>query len=81
MNRNKTGWVVEVVNNRGVYKTGGEPAVVDEEAVTEVTLRPRMEWTQARRWGSEQQWSSGQEVKVTVGPGETVFVEFVEARN
>ena len=42
VNRNRQGFVIELVNNRGVAKKPGEPAVTDPNAVAHIVLRPQL---------------------------------------
>lgn len=76
INRNRGGWVVELVNNDGVIKIGRTPARVFEEAVAKVRLTPRFGQTQAREWRTDQNWKPSETVEIQVPPGETRFVEF-----
>ncbi len=75
VNRNAAGWVVELVNNDGVVKTGRTPAVVHPEVVARVRLEPRVPWTRAMDWETGQAWSSGASMDIQVPPGESRFVE------
>ncbi|MFM7101701.1 MAG: hypothetical protein ACKO3N_11085, partial [Verrucomicrobiota bacterium] len=79
VNRNDVGWVVELVNNDGVVKTGRTPARVYPEVVARVTLTPRFPAVAAREWVGGQRWATGETAAVTleIPPGETRFVEFV----
>lgn len=77
INRNDTGWVIELVNNEGVIKLKDQPAVLVPERAVSVTVTPRVEVKEARVWTDE-----GAEVvklaePVVVPAGETRFVEFV----
>jgi len=40
INRNTKGWVIELVNNDGVFKTGSQPAEVHEAAAINVRINP-----------------------------------------
>lgn len=79
INRNKAGWVVELINNDGVVKEGRKPAVVHPEVVARVKLLPRMAWGRAKEWTSGQSWPEGAVVEVEIPPGESRFVEFATA--
>jgi hypothetical protein len=76
INRSPAGWVVELVNNRGVAKRPDQPAVVDTSAVARVRLAPRVPWTSAREWRSGREHGGAEAVRVEVGPGGIEFVEF-----
>ncbi len=80
INRTASGWVVELVNNRGVAKKGSGAATVDPTAVATVELLPRFAWTSAIEWRSGRGHGAEGTVRVTVPPGETEFVEFREVR-
>jgi len=41
INRNKSGWVIELIHNDGVSKKGHLPAVTDETIIANITLTPR----------------------------------------
>jgi hypothetical protein len=76
INRTRRGWVVELVNNTGVAKKPGQPAVTDEAAVARVRVRPVMKCLSATEWVSGRTQSGGGEIEVNIGPGRTEFVEF-----
>lgn len=76
INRNANGWVIELVNNRGVAKKPGEPAVIDPQAKACVTLKPKVRFTSAREWRSKVVHERAKEIVVEIGPGQTEFVEF-----
>ena len=76
INRVPTGWVVELVNNRGVFKKPDAPAVIDPNAIQHVGLRPRVPCLSAREWKSGRVHATADAVSVEVPPGQTEFVEF-----
>jgi hypothetical protein len=76
INRNRRGWVVELVQNDGVAKTGRTPARVFPERVAKVRLIPRFGATPAREWMTGRSWTGAERVEIEVPPGETRFVEF-----
>jgi hypothetical protein len=76
VNRIPSGWVLELVNNRGVSKKKDQPAVTDAAAVAHVTLRPRMPYTTATEWRSGRVHKPGEPIEVEIGPGATEFVAF-----
>jgi len=77
INRNRQGWVIELVHNGGVVKKLDQPAVVDPQAVAHVRVRPRVAIREARVWGGNQQLPRSQAFSVTVPPGQSVFIELV----
>lgn len=77
INRTRTGWVLELVNNRGVAKKPGEPAVIDPQARACVTLKPKLRFTSAREWRSKVVHERAKETLLEIGPGQSEFVEFV----
>jgi hypothetical protein len=77
VNRNRLGWVIELIHNGGVVKKPDQPAVVDPQAVAHVRVRPRIAIREARVWGSNQQLPLNQAFSVTVPPGQSVFIELV----
>ena len=78
INRVPDGWVVELINNRGVRKTPDQPAVIDPAGAIRVTLTPRFECRAIRAWRSGATFNVTQPVELTVGPGAVEYVEFTE---
>ena len=76
-NRTTSGWVIELVNNAGVIKKPGEPAITDTNAIARVVLRPRVRCASAREWRSNQTYPRTREIRLEVGPGRSAFVELV----
>jgi hypothetical protein len=62
-NRNARGWVVTLINNRGVYKPQQGLAQVNRGESVEVTL----EGVGAGRFKSASEWTTGAELKVVRG--------------
>lgn len=77
INRTPKGWVVELINNRGVAKKRDQPAVVDPTAIARVRLIPRFKCSGIEAWRSGRSLDADGAVEVAVGPGATEFVEFV----
>jgi hypothetical protein len=77
INRLPAGWVIELVNNRGVAKQKDRPAVTDPTAVARVRLTARFPCESINAWRSGRTHSGSDSVKVEIGPGMTEFVEFV----
>ncbi|HEV2210234.1 MAG TPA: hypothetical protein VG167_15760 [Verrucomicrobiae bacterium] len=78
LNRTERGWVVELVNNMGVIKTPNLPAVIDPKAVAHVRLRPQTPCLSAVEWHSRRTYEKPTSIEVTLGPGSSEFVEFIE---
>jgi len=76
INRTASGWIVEIVNNRGVAKTPTQPAVVDESQIAHVTLTPRISVSGASLLRSGQPLPLTPSVSLQVPAGETRFVRF-----
>ncbi|HYP00130.1 MAG TPA: hypothetical protein VER76_08065, partial [Pyrinomonadaceae bacterium] len=86
INRTERGWLVTLVNNRGVYKPQQGLAQVDRTANVEVTLSLRGKAIgQAREWTLDAPLEVGRTasestVKINVPPGDVKIVELIEAR-
>jgi len=80
VNRTPQGWVVELINNRGVAKGGDRPAIEDPDAKARVVLEARVTCDRAEAWRAGRLYSQAQSVPIELGPGMVEFVEFVEAR-
>ncbi len=76
INRLPTGWVIELINNRGVSKKPGSPATVDASAVARVTLRAPEGYPCAKEWRSGRAHEPAATVQIELGPGASEFVEF-----
>jgi len=76
INRNHRGWVVELINNDGVVKTGRTPAQVYPEAVARIRLSPRFGRTAVREWSTHRSWEPSDPIEIEVPPGECRYVEF-----
>lgn len=79
VNRLPHGWVVELINNRGVRKCGNQPAVIDSQGRVRVVLKLNVKSGQATAWRSGRTYSSPDRVELELGPGSVEFVEFTEA--
>ena len=78
INRIPSGWVVELINNRGVAKKPDQPAVTDPTAIARVQLKPRTACQSAQAWRSGKTDQSPVDVRVELGPGAIEYVEFHE---
>ena len=75
INRNATGWVVELVHHDGVVKHPTRPPQINAGAIAKVTLKAKRPFQSAR------EWRTGQSLPIDKGlihlqlpPGETRFV-------
>jgi hypothetical protein len=87
VNRTTAGWVVTLINNKGVLKPQQGMAQVDRSASAEVTLSLQRGQSveQAREWTEEKPLDIAREngqsiVKLRVAPGGVRIVELVEQR-
>jgi hypothetical protein len=85
INRTGRGWLVTLINNRGVFKSQQGLAQVDRNAGVEVTLSLRSKGTirQAREWTLDAPLEIGRNanenmVRINVPPGDVKIVELVE---
>jgi hypothetical protein len=75
VNRNATGWVVELVNHAGVAKKIDQPAATDPAAVARVVIRPKFRCALASEWRSNRSYPQPGEIALEVAPGRSVFLE------
>ncbi len=80
INRIANGWVVELINNRGVIKRPDQPAVTDQTAIARVRLKPRVTCGSAKEWRSLVTHANPSLVEVELGPGGIEFVEFASLK-
>lgn len=84
INRNERGWVITLINNKGVLKPQQGLAQVDRSASVDVTLDLKGKAIQqAREWTDEQQLDVSRDggqssVKLNIPPGGIRVVELVE---
>jgi hypothetical protein len=78
INRVPNGWVIELINNRGVAKRPDQPAVIDASAVARVSLKLRTACKKARQWRAAKTFEQPGVVNVELGPGAVEYVEFLE---
>ncbi|MBL9168064.1 MAG: alpha/beta hydrolase [Verrucomicrobiales bacterium] len=78
INRVPKGWVLEIINNRGVGKRGDQPASVDPQARARVTINTRVDCQQAKAWKSGQVFEKPGRVELELGPGALEYIEFLE---
>ena len=78
VNRTANGWVVELVNNAGVAKKPDQPQVIDPNAIARVVLKPKIRCASAREWRSNSVCPNAEEIRVEIGPGQSVYVELIQ---
>jgi len=76
INRTPRGWVVELINNRGVIKKPSQPAVIDAQAIAHVHLQSIVACQTAQEWRSGKTHASPGPVDLDLGPGGIEYVEF-----
>lgn len=79
INRNKRGWVIELINNDGVIKKPDKPAIINPDKSAKVNLQPRIPVRSAYKWSFQNdiKLSTVWPITITIGPGESVFVELI----
>jgi hypothetical protein len=75
VNRTENGWVVELVNNRGVIKKPDRAAMIDPQAVAHVTLKAANRCASAIEWRSRRKHERPRQIELTLAPGTSEFVE------
>ncbi len=82
MNRTKDGWLILLVNNRGVDKTQNGVARVDRRAYVDVVVRTALAVKSAKEWTEPRDLTlakgkEGTEVRLRVHPGDVQVVGLV----
>lgn len=78
INRNDEGWVVELINNRGITKKPDLPVVIDASAIAQVFLTPREGVLYAFDWKTGAVLpTAGSTWRLALGPGEVKYIQFV----
>jgi hypothetical protein len=75
VNRLTNGWVIELINNNGVAKKPGTPAMTDATAIARVELHSRIQYISAREWRSNRNYKANEPMQLEVGPGRSIFIE------
>jgi acetyl esterase/lipase len=78
INRIPHGWVVELINNRGVVKKPNQPAFTDSTAAVHVRLQPKVPVALVQEWRSGRKHNPTGPIEIEVGPGAVEFVELLE---
>ena len=78
INRAPGGWIIELINNRGVSKKPRQAAVTDPAAAARVSLHARVPYAVAKEWRSGRIHPPADSISLEIGPGATEYVEFVE---
>ncbi len=79
VNRTRAGWVVEIINNRGVIKFPNKAAVIDPAAVARVRLQPKTPCRSANEWRSGKTHDKAGPIVIELGPGAVEYIEFTES--
>lgn len=79
ISRTAGGWVIELINNRGVSKKPDQPAVIEAGEIARVRLSPRLAFRTARQWRSSRAHDRPGMIELDLAPGAIEFVEFMEA--
>jgi len=74
INRTPSGWIIEIINNKGVIKTPTEPAIVEKNKIARVTLTPRFHVTSASLLRSGKKLDLTPSISLSIPPGETRFI-------
>jgi hypothetical protein len=82
VNKTKDGWLVALVNNRGLDKTQHGVARVDRRAFVDVVVRTKLSVTSAKEYTEPrdvpvEKAASGSEVRVRVHPGDVQVIGLV----
>jgi hypothetical protein len=77
VNRTTRGWVIELINNAGVVKKPDQPATTDPTAIARVVLDSKIPCASAQEWRSNRSYPKPNRLEMEVGPGQSVFVEFI----
>jgi len=82
VNKTKDGWLVMLMNNRGVDKTQNGVARVDRRAFTDIVLRTALPIRSAREYTQPadltvEKGPAGNEIHIRVQPGDVQVVGFV----
>jgi hypothetical protein len=85
LNRTRDGYVVLLVNNRGVDKTPNGVARVDRRAFVDLVLRSRWPVLAAKEWTEPRNLTlsktrAGAEVRLRIHPGDVQVISFTLAR-
>jgi hypothetical protein len=82
VNRTKDGWLVMLVNNRGVDKTQNGVARVDRRTYVDVAVRTALPVKSAKEWTEPRDLTptkgkDGMEVRLRVHPGDVQVIGLV----
>jgi hypothetical protein len=76
INRTPHGWLVELINNRGVIKKRDRPGIIDAGAVARVRLKSRIPCGTAKELRSNRVHDNPSVLDLELGPGAVEVVEF-----
>ena len=74
-NRNRTGWVVTLINNAGSDNSGGKPNALRQDLAAGVILEPRFSYSRVVEWVTGSQL---EDLSLILPPGEVRIVEIIE---
>lgn len=74
INRTSSGWIVEIINNKGIIKTPANPAIVEKNKIAQVTLTPNISVSSASLLISGKKLELTPSISLNIPPGETRFV-------
>ena len=77
INRTPNGWLVELINNRGMVKKPDQPAVVDARAIAHVRLKAKVQCETVSELRSNRVHNKPEILEIEVGPGAVELVEFL----
>ena len=79
INRNRRGWVIELINNEGVIKKPDKPASINPDRLAKVNLLPRIPVRSAYKWSwpNDTELATVSPIPITIDPGESVFLELI----
>ena len=74
-NRNKNGWVVTLMNHKGLTSTNPSRKLEKREYNT-VVLKPKFEYSEATEWLTEQKLLGNKKINLTIPSGKIRIIEF-----
>jgi hypothetical protein len=76
VNTNSAGYVIQLINNAGVYKCASSPAYTDDSKVATVQITTTLSATQATEWVSGTVHSDASSFTVSIPSGGVEFVQY-----
>lgn len=75
-NKNKAGWVLELVNNAGVIKKPSEPATVNPDEEITLRVRAKLPVLAAREWVTGEIFENPSEITLKIPSGASRFLAY-----